>query len=66
MALEASRRAVDLSQELYARGLADFLSVPEAQRQQYLAEDELTRCDMQLVTQAVAFYKTLVGGWEKQ
>jgi NodT family efflux transporter outer membrane factor (OMF) lipoprotein len=65
-ALEASRRAVDLSQELYTRGLADFLSVLEAQRQQYAAEDELTRCDTQLVTQAVALYKALGGGWERQ
>ena len=65
-ALTASRRAVALSEELYARGLADFLTVLEAQRQQYAAEDDLTRCDTQLVTQAVALYKALGGGWEKQ
>lgn len=65
-ALTASQRAVELSEELYARGLADFLTVLEAQRQQYAAEDDLSRCDTQLVTQAVAVYKALGGGWEKQ
>jgi outer membrane protein TolC len=63
-AVEASRQATTLANELYTRGLADFLSVLDAQRQQLAAEDDLAQSDTAVVTNLVALYKALGGGWE--
>jgi NodT family efflux transporter outer membrane factor (OMF) lipoprotein len=62
-AVEASRDATALATEVYARGLADFLTVLDAQRQQLSAEDDLAVSDTALVTNLVALYKSLGGGW---
>jgi outer membrane protein TolC len=63
-AVEASRDATVLANELYVRGLSDFLSVLDAQRQQLAAEDDLAQSDTAVVTNLVALYKALGGGWE--
>jgi NodT family efflux transporter outer membrane factor (OMF) lipoprotein len=63
-AVSASREATTLANELYTRGLSDFLSVLDAQRQQLAAEDELAQSDTVVVTNLVALYKALGGGWE--
>src|SRR5262249_12974977 len=63
-AVEASRQAAVLASELYTRGLSDFLSVLDAQRQQLAAEDDLAQSDTVVVTDLVALYKALGGGWE--
>jgi outer membrane protein TolC len=62
-AADASRTAVELARELYTRGLADFLSVLDAQRQQYAADDALAQSQTAVVTDVVALYKALGGGW---
>ena len=62
-AVEASRQATGLASELYVRGLADFLSVLDAQRQQLAAEDDLAQSDAAVITDLVAVYKALGGGW---
>jgi NodT family efflux transporter outer membrane factor (OMF) lipoprotein len=63
-AVGESRQATALSNELYTRGLSDFLSVLDAQRQQLAAEDDLARSDTAVVTNLIALYKSLGGGWE--
>lgn len=63
-AVEASREATLLANEVYTRGLADFLSVLDAQRQQLTAEDDLARSDTAVITDLIALYKALGGGWE--
>ncbi len=63
-AVEASRQATMLANELYTRGLSDFLSVLDAQRQQLASEDDLAQSDTAVVTNLVALYKALGGGWE--
>ncbi len=63
-AVEASRQATMLANELYTRGLSDFLSVLDAQRQQLAAEDDLAQSDTAVVTDLIALYKALGGGWE--
>jgi NodT family efflux transporter outer membrane factor (OMF) lipoprotein len=63
-AVEASRQATTLANELYTRGLSDFLSVLDAQRQQLAAEDDLVRSDTAVITDLIALYKALGGGWE--
>jgi len=62
--VEASRQATLLANELYTRGLSDFLSVLDAQRQQLAAEDDLAQSDTIVVTDLVALYKALGGGWD--
>ncbi|HKE29471.1 MAG TPA: efflux transporter outer membrane subunit [Bryobacteraceae bacterium] len=61
--VEASRQATSLANEVYTRGLADFLSVLDAQRQQLSAEDDLAQSDTAVVTDLIAIYKSLGGGW---
>jgi NodT family efflux transporter outer membrane factor (OMF) lipoprotein len=62
-AVDESRRAVELANELYLRGLADFLSVLEAQKSRYELEDELAQSETNVVVNLVALYKALGGGW---
>jgi multidrug efflux system outer membrane protein len=62
-AAQASREATHLANELYTRGLADFLTVLDAQRQQFAVEDDLVQSDTAVVTNLVALYKALGGGW---
>jgi len=63
-AVEASRQATMLANELYTRGLSDFLSVLDAQRQQLASEDDLAQSETAVITNLVALYKALGGGWE--
>jgi NodT family efflux transporter outer membrane factor (OMF) lipoprotein len=62
--VESSRQATMLANELYTPGLSDFLSVLDAQRQQLSAEDDLAQSDTQVITNLIALYKALGGGWE--
>jgi len=64
VALQASRRALELANDLHLRGLADFFEVLDAQRSKLLAESELARSDTLLASGTVALYKSLGGGWE--
>jgi NodT family efflux transporter outer membrane factor (OMF) lipoprotein len=63
IAADSARTAVDLARELYTRGLSDFLAVLDAQRAQYAAEDSLAQSQTAIVTNVVALYKSLGGGW---
>jgi multidrug efflux system outer membrane protein len=60
-AVSASRSAVALSRELYVAGLGDFLSVLDAQRAQFAAENELARSDSTVRSNLIALYKALGG-----
>lgn len=63
-AVEANRRAVGLSKQLYDRGVVDFLNVLEAQRSLFASEALLVRSQISVSTSLVALYKALGGGWE--
>jgi NodT family efflux transporter outer membrane factor (OMF) lipoprotein len=63
-AVQSNRRAVNLSEQLYQRGLAPFLNVLDAQRALYTAEDQLVQSDTTVSTSAVSLFKALGGGWE--
>ncbi len=63
-AVAADADSVDLSSKLYAQGLTDFLTVLDAQRQLYQAQDQLAQSDTQLDSALIALYKALGGGWE--
>ena len=63
-AAEASQQALDISQQLYKNGLADFLRVLDAQRSLYANQEALVLSDQDVAQDLVALYKALGGGWE--
>jgi outer membrane protein, multidrug efflux system len=62
-ALKADEDARDLALVRYAGGLADFLSVLDAQRQLFAAQDEEIAAREQALLHIVSLYKALGGGW---
>jgi outer membrane protein, multidrug efflux system len=65
-AVEASSQAERMAEELYTRGLADFLSVLDAQREELGNEDALAQSQTAIRTDLVTLYKSLGGGWSNQ
>jgi outer membrane protein, multidrug efflux system len=63
-AVAANRRAMQMANELYTRGLVDFLNVLESQRSLYASESELAQSETVMASNLVALYKALGGGWE--
>jgi outer membrane protein TolC len=63
-ALAAARRAVTLATERFDRGLTDSLNVIDAQRQQYLIEQEYVLAQQVAADQFVTLHKSLGAGWE--
>jgi multidrug efflux system outer membrane protein len=55
----AAKRSVEMARELYLRGLADFLTVLDAQRQQFQMERELSASSEAVLRSTVAIYKAL-------
>jgi NodT family efflux transporter outer membrane factor (OMF) lipoprotein len=65
-AVSANRRAVELANQLYERGLVDFLNVLNAQANLFLSEDQLVQSDALVSSNLVALYKALGGGWDAE
>ena len=63
-AVTANRRAVEMSNELYTRGLVDFLNVLENQRALYASENDLAQSEAAMASNLVSLYKALGGGWD--
>jgi len=59
----ANRRALDLATDRYTGGLENFLSVLDAQRALYDAEDGLAQSETSAMVSLIAVYKALGGGW---
>jgi NodT family efflux transporter outer membrane factor (OMF) lipoprotein len=63
-AVSSNQRAVKLSQQLYEKGLGNFLDVLTAQQSLYTSQDALARSEAQVSTNLVSLYKALGGGWD--
>jgi len=63
-AVAADRRALELADDLYTKGLGEFLDVLDAERSLYQSEDQLEQSEQAVVENLVALYKALGGGWE--
>ena len=63
-AVAANRRALELANELYMKGLGNFLNVLEAERSLYQTTDQLADSERAVADNLVALYKALGGGWE--
>jgi outer membrane protein, multidrug efflux system len=62
--LEADRRILELTLDLYQAGLADYTQVLQAKQAWLLALDNVTTSQQALTTDLIALYKALGGGWE--
>ncbi|GMW00387.1 MAG: transporter [Candidatus Hydrogenedentota bacterium] len=63
-AVKANEKAVQLANERYVRGLEGFLNVLQAQLQLFLSEDQLVQSESFVLTDLIALYKALGGGWD--
>ncbi len=61
-AVKAARAAVDISNDLYKNGLADFNNVLDAQRSLLTLEESLTISRGQITLDLISLYKALGGG----
>ena len=59
----ANRLALGLATDRYTSGLESFLSVLDAQRSVYAAEDQLVQSERNGVVALISIYKSLGGGW---
>jgi multidrug efflux system outer membrane protein len=65
-AAAAGRKSVALADDLYRKGLTDFLDVLDAERALYDAELDLAESEAASSLNMVALYKALDGGWESE
>jgi NodT family efflux transporter outer membrane factor (OMF) lipoprotein len=63
-ALIASQRAVTLANERYERGLTDYLNVVDAEREEYVIEEQYTAAQVAVAEDFIELYRSLGGGWE--
>jgi len=63
-AVKESTRALGIAQSRYRLGVADFLSVLDAQRNMLVSRQLLADSTTTVSTNLVALYKALGGGWE--
>ncbi len=61
---QADQQALDLSNQLYKSGLADFLHVLDSERSLYAAQDALVQSAQTISLDLVQLYKALGGGWQ--
>jgi outer membrane protein, multidrug efflux system len=62
--VRANEEATRISQDLYEKGLSDFLNVLQSEGSLYQAQDRLIQNDQLALTSVVALFKALGGGWE--
>jgi outer membrane protein TolC len=60
----SSEQAADMSRELYASGLKDFLTVLDSERTMLTVENNLVQTDAAVDTDLIQLYKALGGGWK--
>jgi outer membrane protein, multidrug efflux system len=63
LATDAARETLQIAEQRYASGLADFLSVLDSQRTLLTLEDQLASSTGELASAQIQLYKALGGGW---
>jgi len=66
VAARAAEEAVRLANDRYRAGMAEFLTVLDAQRSLLAIQEQLAQSETRAATALVAVYKALGGGWEIQ
>lgn len=62
--LAEAERALRLAELRYREGAADLLTVLDAQRTRFSAQDQLAQLRLARLTDAVGLYRALGGGWQ--
>jgi NodT family efflux transporter outer membrane factor (OMF) lipoprotein len=62
-AWKQNQLALELSRRRYERGLVSFLEVLDAERNVLSTQDQLAQASLSRITDLVALYKALGGGW---
>jgi NodT family efflux transporter outer membrane factor (OMF) lipoprotein len=65
LSVESQSRAVELARERYERGIKDFLTVLDAERQLRDVENSLALSETQVLVNLISLYKALGGGWQQ-
>jgi NodT family efflux transporter outer membrane factor (OMF) lipoprotein len=60
----SNQRAVEISGELYSKGMVSFLNVLVSQLALFQSQDALAQSDQTVSTNLVALFKALGGGWD--
>jgi len=63
-AVDASANSVELANELWTRGLTDFLNVLQTQEDLFQLEDRLATLEADVTLNTITLYKALGGGWD--
>jgi multidrug efflux system outer membrane protein len=63
-AATAAHQAVDLARQQYDQGITDFITVLDAERDEFGTQDAVAQSDRNISTDLIALYKALGGGWE--
>ncbi len=63
--LAAAQGSLKIAEDQYRTGFVTFINVYQAQIAVFNAQDQLTQSDGQIVTDLVAIYKALGGGWSE-
>jgi NodT family efflux transporter outer membrane factor (OMF) lipoprotein len=62
-AAQSAEQAAEMSRELYASGLKDFLTVLDSERTLLTVQNNLVQSDATVDTDLIQLYKALGGGW---
>ena len=65
-AVAANLRSLEISKELYTKGIATFLNVLDAQRNLVVTQDQLAQSDRTVAVSLISIYKALGGGWVEE
>jgi NodT family efflux transporter outer membrane factor (OMF) lipoprotein len=60
----AAHQAVNLAKQQYDQGITDFITVLDAEREEFSAQDAVAQSERNISTDLIALYKALGGGWE--
>jgi NodT family efflux transporter outer membrane factor (OMF) lipoprotein len=63
-AAQSAEQAAEMSRELYASGLKDFLTVLDSERTLLTVENNLVQTDATVDTDLIQLHKALGGGWK--
>ena len=63
-AVTFQKRAYELAEQRYTQGLVDFLTVVDAQRSLFLAQDAHVQSEQAIAFHTIALYKAVGGGWK--
>jgi len=63
-AVNSNQRALNMANDLYTKGLTDFLGVLDAERSLLQSQNEQALSQAAVASNLIALYKALGGGWE--